>query len=636
MRNRISSRLSEASRMVESQRATNLRRTNVRSPTKYEKDTNRAESATKKGSESFLKSESEIAYEEKFKNQGSGKFEFPQEISCFPRTMIFISALFFFGAPLYYYDYPQLFENTLIAPKAENGFGFTPIQVSLLYTAIAAPALVTTIWGHSIVDKFGLRFSGIIFNFFCFIGVVITHFGVHKHDFWLMFAGRVLYGAGYDLLTIFQAEVEKKWFMHSGYWISLILNYGITNLTMAAGAFLQTRILIWTQNIEYVSIAYTGVSFAVCAFAVLFALLDKAYEKKIHGFKEMERQKVIQKKNKKSKYGFGFCDLFKVGLLPWMILVVFLGVHMLFYQFTNFATNCLSLRFGLKYKQATVAVSVIPFLQIPLAPIFAKITSKFGKKGISLVVSSAIACGTYFFMMILDEDITKGGDKNFEQWQIYLALLGIVVFFSIFSSSVWTSLALSVHNQAVEKVLTWSLTLLNLFYSVLPPFFAYLNYDKDYEAYQQTFLSFFIISVVCLIFSIVIAIYDFCSYQVLHLPEDDLEVAKIRDKWSADFIMNKIRQKKGSEPQEEYEYEEGQGVDASSSSQGANRIYGSFGENMSDAYISGNPGYMQAAGYGTEGSYGENNGFGVMNNGNSYEEGGAGFDGYGGYDNDDD
>jgi len=98
---------------------------------------------------------------------------------------------------------------------------------NLLYTCYSVPNIVLPLFGGKLVDRFG-PLSTMAFALIVLLGQVVFTFGVAERNWYIMLAGRTIYGIGGENLGVSNSALLAKWFVGS----ELGLSFGVT---MAVG-----------------------------------------------------------------------------------------------------------------------------------------------------------------------------------------------------------------------------------------------------------------------------------------------------------------------------------------------------------------------------------------------------------------
>lgn len=437
-------------------------------------------------------------------------------------ALMMLTTSFIWAGAVFFYDFPQLFEEILLTQFKTDTFG-----VGLLYSMASVPLLILIPCFSSLVSSLGLNVSAVVFNTCVFTGVLLCFLGARYQNFNLMIAGRFIFGVGFDCSYVIQASCTEKWFsgrfLTNAFGINRIVCYTLSSL----GAYYAPNLFLEHRTLE-APLFFYGVVTAFCWFmSFLFYILDMRNEHLL-GLDSSEEQK---------KERFTIADFPKISLQAWLLLVLFSVLSNCFYQFTNFGTDCLIIRFGFKYVEAKNTMAILPIVNMLSTPVFSSTISVVGKKGLFLCLSALVIIANFTFMTILGENDKRAA----------IGAAGVGVFFSMLVSSFWSSFTLSLPKQAVSVLFALCIAGQNLMLAILPPLFSHLNKDRTPEAYQNCLYLLILIGVICFVIAVIVTIKDFRENKIIHLPENSEKVKKFREQLNAEFSLAKKKEAENSD-----------------------------------------------------------------------------------------
>lgn len=98
---------------------------------------------------------------------------------------------------LYTYDSPQLFADSLM-----SYFNITTVEIGYLYTIYSAPNFVAAPLGGLMLSYIGLAWGSLILNVTIFISTVMCFLSISTQNYWLMLAGRGVFGLGAESIIV--------------------------------------------------------------------------------------------------------------------------------------------------------------------------------------------------------------------------------------------------------------------------------------------------------------------------------------------------------------------------------------------------------------------------------------------------
>jgi len=170
-------------------------------------------------------------------------------------VLVFMSLICF--AQYYIYD-----SITPLGTMIKEQLGFTGAEYGLLfsYYAVANVFFLMLILAGILVDKLGLKLSGILYGFLCFLGAALTALGAWKGlpdllgplypwlqtaflpewspELKVMLLGRTIYGVGAEAILVVNNKVLARWFKGK----ELAFAYGMNLTIMRLGTFLAMNV----------------------------------------------------------------------------------------------------------------------------------------------------------------------------------------------------------------------------------------------------------------------------------------------------------------------------------------------------------------------------------------------------------
>jgi hypothetical protein len=183
-------------------------------------------------------------------------------------------------------------------------------------------------------------------------------------------------------------------------------------------------------------------------------------------------------------------------------------------------------RFKYDYVASKNLVTIIPIATMILIPILSTIVLIIGKKGFAMILTSLVACGTYWYLETLPAE---------PSFHVTICIVGVAFFYSLYSSVIWASMTLVVPQQGTSVALGLATTLQNILMTTLPLYFGEVNKPRSITAYNNSLFSLKIISIGGLVASILVTVVDLKTGQRLNLPENDKRVLDQKSKASDNF-----------------------------------------------------------------------------------------------------
>lgn len=312
-------------------------------------------------------------------------------------ALVIVSVTMMFG--YFFTDVMSPLEPLLTAAKADGGLGlgWTSDEYGFFSGAYGYfnVFLLLLFFGGIILDKFGIRFTGIMSTILMFGGALIKWYAV-SHDFdgtiavpffgsyhtQVVFAatGFAVYGVGCEIAGITVSKVIVKWF--TGHELALAMGLQVALARIGTAGALALA-LPFAKAMGGVS-ASVGLGAAMlCAGMIAFivyCIMDK---------KEDASAAAVQSEPEE---GFKFSNL---GTLFcnrgfWYVAVLCLMFYAGVFPFLKFATKLMVMKYNVPEATAGLIPAMLPFGTIFLTPLFGSIYDKYGKGATLMLIGSTL------------------------------------------------------------------------------------------------------------------------------------------------------------------------------------------------------------------------------------------------------
>lgn len=312
-------------------------------------------------------------------------------------ALVIVSVTMMFG--YFFTDVMSPLEPLLTAAKADGGLGlgWTSDEYGFFSGAYGYfnVFLLLLFFGGIILDKFGIRFTGIISTILMFGGALIKWYAV-SHDFdgtiavpffgsyhtQVVFAatGFAVYGVGCEIAGITVSKVIVKWFTGHELALAMGLQVALARIGTAGALALALPFAKAMGGVP----ASVGLGAAMlCAGMIAFivyCIMDK---------KEDASAAAVQSEPEE---GFKFSDL---GTLFcnrgfWYVAVLCLMFYAGVFPFLKFATKLMVMKYNVPEATAGLIPAMLPFGTIFLTPLFGSIYDKYGKGATLMLIGSTL------------------------------------------------------------------------------------------------------------------------------------------------------------------------------------------------------------------------------------------------------
>ena len=435
-------------------------------------------------------------------------------------------------------DFPQNLADPLM-----SALHITTKQIGFLNGLYSMVNLVAAPIGGVVITKLGIPNSLLLFSFLIFIGSFGGFLGVSLRSFNTLVVGRIIFAIGGESYVIAQAAACEKWY--SGKMLSVVFGLVLTSGLASASLsnFMNPVLLVLTRSVETPFFCYTCVSAFAFGMSSLFVWLDWKYEhilraekleeeaydedgEKKSALAEISEQEVKEGLESQSEYKFELRDLLKLGGTFWCSCLIYSIVANCYYQFSFIITNTAVHRYNYTYLKAKNFLSLIQMLSIILMPINSIIIFKFGKKFKMILFAVVMMLLAYITLLNLPAQPTL----LFELSMYFLAL-----FYSIYQSTIWSCLTISLPEGAVSIGLGISSVFQAVPMSSLPLFFGAVIKDQKKSQYQQVLWMLTMLTAASILLMFLSIWVDAKNDGILDFPENSNEAKRAKRRLNRRF-----------------------------------------------------------------------------------------------------
>jgi MFS family permease len=304
-----------------------------------------------------------------------------------------------------YYIYDTI---TPVATLMKSELGFSSSDYGLVCSsyAFANVFLGLVIVGGVLVDKLGLKASGILYGFLCTIGAAIIAFGSWRglpaalggSYVWLrdafvpswspelkiMMIGRAIFGVGAESIVVVNQKVLARWFKGK----ELALCYGLNLTIMRLGTFLalnlQAPAVRWCGGLHGSFWFATGVMALGFASFFVYLWLESAARGR-PGAPAVSGGGGAAPEEK-----FVLREAFSFDASFWFINLLCVTFYSAVFPFQSYAPDILVQRFGYSDIRAGQIASALIFGTMVFTPILGWVVDHYGKRATMMIAGSLL------------------------------------------------------------------------------------------------------------------------------------------------------------------------------------------------------------------------------------------------------
>ena len=417
-----------------------------------------------------------------------------------------------------YYLYDAL---SPIKSILEKDLGFNSQGYGLFVSFYSFPNtfLAMAVIGGVVLDKLGIRKTGLLFVSFMAIGGLITAYGaseIYKNggpfydwmsSFWtkyspelkMMSVGRFFYGLGAETSIVVISKILVKWFKGKNLALAFGLKIGFGRLGTMAALNLSPLLAVGEEKVGFaVWFAAILVGIGLLVFFI-YSLMDLTLDKQI------EQSAELTKPDK-----FEFKDIVNLITNKTFIYIAILCVtfYSAVFPFLSFAADFIHNKFGVSLALSGRISSLVPLSTAIVTPLFGIFIDRKGKSASVMIFGSLI---------LLLVHLTFG----LTHFSPYLPMILLGIAFSLVPASMWPTVVKLVDESkigtayglmySIQNLGLWAFPIIagNILDATNPGVSDAIKAGQNVSYdYTQTMLMFAVLGLVGLIFALLLKRID--------------------------------------------------------------------------------------------------------------------------------
>ncbi|XP_055327665.1 major facilitator superfamily domain-containing protein 1-like [Paramacrobiotus metropolitanus] len=324
------------------------------------------------------------------------------------------------------YDNPAALQTEIIKDMKIN-----TSQFQLLYSLYSWPNVIVCFFGGFLVDRIlGVRMGAIIFGALLLVGHYIFAVGAFVNKFWVMEAGRFIFGLGGENLQVAVNAYAVNWF--KGNMLNLVM--GLSLSVSRAGSAMNMNLMEPIYNA--LKTHYAGY---ICLGLTLFiggtTLIFSQYCTLQLAFLDKRAEKILKPKSKiAAGEKISFRDVLKFPLSLWLISIICVGYYTAIFPFISLGLVFYESKFGESSYTAQKINSLVFLISAVASPLLGFTIDRVGR--------NVMWCLASILLTLLAHALL-----SFTFWNPFIAVSIMGIAYSMLASSLWPMVALVVKEE---------------------------------------------------------------------------------------------------------------------------------------------------------------------------------------------
>lgn len=345
--------------------------------------------------------------------------------------------------------------ESMLEEAAPKGMGWTSTEYGFFSGSygLINVYLLMLFFGGIILDRMGVRFTGILATVLMVVGTGIKFYAIStpslaanttyvnmpifgfseamvKNQVLIAALGYSLFGVGCEICGITVSKVITKWFTGHELALAMGIQVALARLGTAAALMVSPKVAIAFGTNGTPSI-HTPILFGVILLIIgflayiIYCVMDKKFDDSTATVAASEGTVADNEKFTLADLGVIFRNR-GFWLITLLCLLFYSGV----FPFLKFAAKLMQYKYGVDVAWAGTIPSILPFGTIALTPLFGSIYDRIGKGATLMIIGSTMLtlCHVLFALPLLNT-----------AWFAVIIMVTLGVAFSLVPSAMWPS-----------------------------------------------------------------------------------------------------------------------------------------------------------------------------------------------------
>ncbi|CAG0921713.1 unnamed protein product [Notodromas monacha] len=421
--------------------------------------------------------------------------------TCYRFIALFLMCFMGFGS-YFCYDNPGALQTYI---KAD--MGVTTSEFANLYSWYSWPNVILCFVGGYLVDSvFGIRFGTALFALIVFAGQIIFALGGLLNKYWLMEAGRFVFGIGGESLAVAQNTYAVSWFMGK----ELNMVFGLQMSFARVGSTVNFNMMV--PLYDYIHQYYKGYQCTgiVLMIAAVFCLLSFICASAL-GWLDYRRAKLTGKAEAETGEVIQLRDIFDFGASFWLATAICVSYYVAIFPLIGLGQIFFQRKYGLSSSAANAVNGIVYIIAAFASPLFGIIMDKTGRNVLWCFIAIVCTLGSF-------------AGLTFTFVNPYIPMVSVGLSYSLLASALWPMVALLLPEHQLGTAYGIMQAAQNLGLAVITMLAGWIVDTKGYFV----LLTFFILCLsVSLMAIIVLWVLDYTQNGLLNLSIEAREARRI-------------------------------------------------------------------------------------------------------------
>jgi len=381
------------------------------------------------------------------------------------------------------------------------------------------------ILGGIILDKMGVRFTGLTSAIIMVVGTALKYWAISTHSLdgqlilgmkaqvIIAAVGYAIFGVGVEVAGITVTKIIVKWF--KGHEIAIAMGLQLSIARLGTALAISASLPLANSFGHHASVPVLAGLLLLCIGLLAFFVYTYEDKKLDASVKKYDLQENIEPEEE-----FHLKDLLYIvkNKAWWYIAILCVLFYSAVFPFLKYATNLMINKFGVNEDLAGIIPGLLPFGTIILTPLFGSIYDKKGKGATIMIIGALIIIFVHLLFSI----------PFLNSYLIAIALVILLgIGFSLVPSAMWPSVAKIIPERQIGSAFALIFWVQNIGLMLVPALIGWvldkyciirvINGETSYD-YTLPMMIFCSFGVISLLFAFLLKIEDKKKGYGLELP----------------------------------------------------------------------------------------------------------------------
>uniref|UniRef100_A0A8C2WCX4 Lysosomal dipeptide transporter MFSD1 n=1 Tax=Cyclopterus lumpus TaxID=8103 RepID=A0A8C2WCX4_CYCLU len=328
------------------------------------------------------------------------------------------------------------------------------------------------------------RLGTIIFSLFVCVGQVIFAAGALVNHFWLMEAGRFIFGIGGESLAVAQNTYAVNWFKGK----ELNLVFGLQLSMARLGSTVNMNIMGWVYSkvADLVgSHGHTalGASLMIASVTCLFSLMCAL----VLGFLDKRAERILHKEGGEAGEVIKLTDVKDFPFHLWLIFIICVCYYVAIFPFIGLGQVFFIEKFNFSPAEARAVNSIVYIISAPASPLLGFMVDRTGRNVVWVMFAVVATLAAHMMLA-------------FTFWNPWIAMSLLGVSYSLLACALWPMVAFVVPEHQLGTAYGFMQSIQNLGLALIAMAAGSILDNRGYLVLEVFFCVFALMAVVMLYF----------------------------------------------------------------------------------------------------------------------------------------